>query len=289
MRRPWPCGSGCAVSVEPVKADACDARITGQHDRADQCAPSPGRTARTSLAARPALCSKSKQHGRSAASVRRVWPCTPLPVSKAAAIWPVKIASGKFHGRDAGEDAVRGSRCARRWQVLAGKLCPAAAHNSAGSPPLRAVPTPRRQESCPPLAPEGRRSGRSFPHKDRRRGSRGPRVRSATRGRGPGLGEAASAVSTSSRCSGGQDMAQLGAPVARVVQRQGADFRPATRPAKTGSAASNNVGGMWRARRFRSAVRSVPASVRSQPLELVRSARRKVAGPVRQHRAWRRG
>ena len=32
---------------------------------------------------------------------------TGLPAASAAATWPVKIASGKFHGADAGERAAR--------------------------------------------------------------------------------------------------------------------------------------------------------------------------------------
>ena len=75
---------------------AGDARVAGQRGadawrrrRAGTAARSPARRLRAAA---------SPRHGRSGWSARRAWRSRVLPAASAAATWPMKIASGKFHG-----------------------------------------------------------------------------------------------------------------------------------------------------------------------------------------------
>ena len=91
-----------AVSVDPVKATPATrdrrprARRPPRRSPGSRCSASPGMPAscnsRTAAAAVSGVCSAGLA-------------TTALPAASAAAIWPVKIASGKFHGADAGKDA----------------------------------------------------------------------------------------------------------------------------------------------------------------------------------------
>ena len=78
------------------EADAGDARIGGQR-RADRRAVA-GQKLQHILGNAGLAAAAPRRARQSAASARPAWRCTALPVTRAAAIWPVKIASGKFHG-----------------------------------------------------------------------------------------------------------------------------------------------------------------------------------------------
>ena len=83
-----------ATSVEPVNITP---RTRGSATSCGTDAPSPGSSCSAPAARRPrAGCAPPGR--RSAAFPRPAWPAPRLPAASAAATWPVKIASGKFHG-----------------------------------------------------------------------------------------------------------------------------------------------------------------------------------------------
>jgi hypothetical protein len=115
---------------------------------------------------------------------------TLLPATRAAATWPAKMASGKFHGRDADEHAAPALHGApHRCPRLARPAWPArpewparparpAARSSAGSPPLRAPRTRSRRASCA-LPCTSRRAVVGQLRLQRRRGAARARPRAA--------------------------------------------------------------------------------------------------------------
>jgi hypothetical protein len=133
-----------AVSVEPVKATPAT-RGSGSQ-RAPTVAPSPGSKCSTSPARRLRAAARPRcrdQSGVCSAGLAS----TALPAASAAATWPVKIASGKFHGLMQANtprpcSTIRCSRRSAPAAAAAAEVRPGArARSSAGSPPPRA---PRR-------------------------------------------------------------------------------------------------------------------------------------------------
>ena len=87
---------------------------------------------------------------------------TELPVTSAAAIWPVKMASGKFHGEMqtmAPRACVPGSALAASAGVVAQEVDRFAHFGNAVG-----------QRSCRPRGWQARKTRRRWPHRDRRRG-----------------------------------------------------------------------------------------------------------------------
>ena len=84
-----------AVSVEPVKATP--ATRGSATSRAPTVAPSPGRRWSTSPGM-PASCSSRTAAAATSGVCSAGLATTALPAASAAATWPKKIASGKFHG-----------------------------------------------------------------------------------------------------------------------------------------------------------------------------------------------
>ena len=84
-----------ATSVEPVKQTPAmrGSAVSG----APTDGPSPGSSCSTS-AGTPASCSSATARAAISGVCSAGLASTALPVTSAAAIWPVKIASGKFHG-----------------------------------------------------------------------------------------------------------------------------------------------------------------------------------------------
>ena len=84
-----------ATSPEPVKQTPAmrGSAVSG----APTSGPSPGRSCSTS-AGTPASCSSAVALAAISGVCSAGLAMTALPVTSAAAIWPVKIASGKFHG-----------------------------------------------------------------------------------------------------------------------------------------------------------------------------------------------
>ena len=85
----------CAVSVEPV--NATPATLGSATMRAPTSAPGPGSRCRTSPGT-PACCSSATARAAISGVCSAGLASTALPAASAAATWPVKIASGKFHG-----------------------------------------------------------------------------------------------------------------------------------------------------------------------------------------------
>ena len=87
--------SSRATSVEPVNITPCDPRVADQR-RADRLA-GPGSSCSTARGT-PA-CQRRRTISAAISGVCSAGlASTGLPATSAAAIWPVKIASGKFHG-----------------------------------------------------------------------------------------------------------------------------------------------------------------------------------------------
>ncbi len=84
-----------AVSVEPVKATP--ATRGSATAAAPTTAPSPGRKCSTS-AGTPACSSRRTACAATSGVCSAGFASTALPAASAAATWPAKIASGKFHG-----------------------------------------------------------------------------------------------------------------------------------------------------------------------------------------------
>jgi len=83
-----------ATSVEPVKAMPA---TRGSATNAAPMAPSPGNRC-SALAGTPAACRIRTACAAMSGVCSAGLATTALPAASAAAIWPVKIASGKFHG-----------------------------------------------------------------------------------------------------------------------------------------------------------------------------------------------
>ena len=83
-----------AVSVEPVKATPA---TRGSAVSAAPTVPSPGSSC-SAVAGTPALCSRSTASMAISGVCSAGLASTAFPAAKAAAIWPVKMASGKFQG-----------------------------------------------------------------------------------------------------------------------------------------------------------------------------------------------
>jgi hypothetical protein len=115
-----------AVAVDPVKHTppmrASPVRTGPSTD------PAPGNSC-SACGARPPRASGARRHARKALLSLPVLPARHCPPPSAAAIWPVKIASGKFHG----EMQVKIAACCRPVPR------PRGLHSSAGNPPPRAV------------------------------------------------------------------------------------------------------------------------------------------------------
>jgi hypothetical protein len=142
-----------ATSVEPVKATPADAGIRQQ--RGAKSGPLPGSRCSTSPGT-PAACNSRTAAAATSGVCSAGLASTALPVTSAAATWPVKIASGKFHGlmhRNTPRPC-HDSRCSRRsgpagapaWRRPAAP----ARRNSAGNPPPRAAPPRSRAASGRP-------------------------------------------------------------------------------------------------------------------------------------------
>jgi hypothetical protein len=130
---------------------------------------------------------------------------TALPAISAAAIWPVKMASGKFHGLIAGDDAARGTgRGLALGGVIAQEIHRLAqfAHGVG--------------QGLSGLARQRAKIGRIRPHKDRRRGAGRRRVRRAGASQMAGIGDGAVATVAASASHMGD-----GSPVAGFAPAAG--------------------------------------------------------------------
>ena len=83
-----------ATSVEPVNSTAF---VPGSATSAAPTSPAPGRSCKTSRGT-PALCRRRTACAPVSGVCSAGLASTGFPAASAAAIWPVKIASGKFHG-----------------------------------------------------------------------------------------------------------------------------------------------------------------------------------------------
>ncbi len=93
--RPWRAAISRAVSVEPVKQTPFTRG--SEVSLAPTVAPSPGRSCRAG-AGTPALCRSDTAKAAMSGVCSAGFATTALPAARAAAIWPVKMASGKFQG-----------------------------------------------------------------------------------------------------------------------------------------------------------------------------------------------
>src|SRR5471030_2575751 len=85
----------CATSVEPVKITPLTRGSS--HRRAPTTSPRPGKNC-SAARGMPASCSSSTARKAISGVCSAGLASTTLPAASAAATWPVKIASGKFHG-----------------------------------------------------------------------------------------------------------------------------------------------------------------------------------------------
>ena len=144
------------VALEPVKATPA---TRGSLTSAAPTAPSPGSRCRTP-GGTPASCSSWTARKAVIGVCSAGLASTGLPAASAAATWPVKMASGKFHGDDAGErpaapqlQQVGLAGRARERDGSAEQPPRLRARSSAGSRRPRARRPARCPASCRPRAP----------------------------------------------------------------------------------------------------------------------------------------
>ena len=252
-----------AVGERAGEDDAVDARIGGERG-ADDLAGA-GEQLDHVLGDAGLVHQLRRRGRRSAAWLRRGLASTVLPVTSAAAIWPVKIASGKFHG----EMAVT--------------------MPSGGAP--RARPRPRRRSSGGNRRPRAlRRRRRPGSCRPRGRRARRARWRSARRGRRPG-GAAGRARRPDGRPSRGRRRGhwrwrgRWSAGRRRWLRRRGCRWRGSrcgnARPASPCTcameAADQSLVALANSCRSASSFSTATGSVRSKPAELVRAGAKRSA------------
>ena len=142
-----------AVSVEPVKATPAT-RGSLRQRRAD-VAPSPGRNCSDRFRHAGFVQQLHREVRRSRLVCSAGLAITLLPAASAAATWPMKIASGKFHGL-MHTNTPRPCSCSSfdspvgpgSFSGCAEQLARPARRSSAGSRPPRALRRRRRRASC---------------------------------------------------------------------------------------------------------------------------------------------